>query len=515
MKTKIFPVLIVITLLLIAGIVYFTQKKTASSETAATRAKIVTPRSQNSEEEIAGENRGPSFQTETFDSFIELLPTETLISSLPVDFNNDGFEDEVDIIRKAGTQSFFIVPGLYNQLTGDYERLSDIPTNISKTRTFSYTGMDVTGQHKTTLVFQGVADDGNYIMKLYQSKTEGDKTELYSIGDFVSDGTIFIQQTERSESYELSMAKGESFSVWIYKSEKDEATQAVVNQIQQEYKWNPAHDKYELDREIKVAASRLAKTELSKILDGTVETFANFLNGLWYKTSNDTASIRYLYFDYDTREIILLVDDSQEVYEWEDSKLRHNGVYLSTVNTDISNLQRRFDINLVSTDEIKITIWDVINLSIKESSLWDGEYKKLNLQSTFEDNQNSGKAAQLLKEIETSEEWKTIDKAYTISLKDGVYKFTSDVNSESGIFSVMDSGTYSVIQFRSNSDNSQLNQTYSMEFGTKVISETVKKQTVEKIVTDYDTVIFTPVKLTPTDCFAAEGKSFTFVKNWE
>ena len=47
-----------------------------------------------------------------------------------------------------------------------------------------------------------------------------------------------------------------------------------------------------------------------------------------------------------------------------------------------------------------------------------------------------------------------------------------------------------------------------MEFGTKVITETVKKQTVEKVVTDYDTITFTPVKLTSTDCFAIEGKSY-------
>jgi hypothetical protein len=51
-----------------------------------------------------------------------------------------------------------------------------------------------------------------------------------------------------------------------------------------------------------------------------------------------------------------------------------------------------------------------------------------------------------------------------------------------------------------------------MEFGTKVITETVKKKPVERVVTDYDTITFTPVKLTSTDCFAVEGKSYILTR---
>ena len=76
----------------------------------------------------------------------------------------------------------------------------------------------------------------------------------------------------------------------------------------------------------------------------------------------------------------------------------------------------------------------------------------------------------------------------------------------------MDIGTYKVIQFRSDTELSFLNASYAMDFGSKVITETVKKQTVEKIVPDSSTLILTPVKITPTDCFATEGRSFTFVE---
>ena len=72
-----------------------------------------------------------------------------------------------------------------------------------------------------------------------------------------------------------------------------------------------------------------------------------------------------------------------------------------------------------------------------------------------------------------------------------------------------------VFALRSTSFDTVLNPFYALEFGTKTVTETVKKKTVEKIVIDYDTIIFTPVKITPTDCFATDGKAYTFVRQVE
>ena len=226
---------------------------------------------------------------------------ETLISTLTIDINNDGYDDEVIVVRKSNSQNLSIVVAVMEPETGVYLRLPEITTEFTRTRTFSYTGMDVAGEHKTALIYQGVNDDGDYVMQIFHCNTnENGQSELVNIGDFRCDGTVFIQQTERSESYSLSLSKGESFSVWVYKSETSEETQSDSakktnvnqNQIQQEYKWNPTTQKYELANEIRVTAGRLAAKELSRIQDGTVETFAAFLNGLWYKTSNTDSEIR-------------------------------------------------------------------------------------------------------------------------------------------------------------------------------------------------------------------------------
>ena len=508
MKSKLVPVLFVLAAALIAGVFFFSKKVLVKEDKSSTRARIVTPKSAASGN-AENESSGSSIESEKYETFVPLYSGETLISTLTIDINNDGYDDEVIIVRKASSQNLWVVAALIDSESGFYERLDPIETQFTRTRTFSYMGIDVTGEHKNALVYQGVADDGNYVMKIYLCVENHGRSELRNIGDFSCDGTVFIQQTERSESYALAMSKGESFSVWVYKSDtQKEGDTSAQNQIQQEYKWNPGSQKYELAREIKVTAGRLAATELSRIQDGTVETFAAFLDGLWYKTSNTDGNIRYMYFNYPANEIIQLYRDTQEVYEWEDSKLRHNGIYLTAVNADIMNLHRRFDIALVNTDEIKITLRDDINLIISENTQWDGNYKKMSLQNTFGESAAADEKSLYSKELTKGDVWKTADSAVALSFGDFTYSLLNGGLTENGVYSVDKIGAYNVIQFRSDLEGSILNETYSMEFGTKVITETVKRKTVEKVVIDYDTITFTPVKLTSTDCFAIEGRSY-------
>lgn len=516
MKTRTLTLLFVLVAAVIAGVFIHT-KKYSSKESSLTRAKIITPKSST-----AGDN-GPekklsSSESEKYETFVPLSVGETLISTLTMDFNNDGYDDEIIVVRVNTSPNLYIVPGIYEPETGNYNRCAPIPTTFTRTRTFSYQGMDLIGDHTNALIYQGVDDSGNYVMQIFRYKENNSNTSVERIANFETDGTVFIQQTERSESYELSLSKGESFSVWVYESEKTEGedgkptSKPGANQIQREYKWDAGIGHYILANEIKVTAGRLAATELSKIQDGTEETFASFLNGLWYKTSNTDGNIRYLFFDYENREIIQFYSDIQEVYQWQDSKLRHNGIYLTTVNSDIMNLHRRFDIALVAVDEIRLTLRDDVNLLIKENTMWDGSYRKMSSQSTFDSSSLSSPITKTLDELRKGPVWTSADTLITMNFDELTYTLQTNSLLETGIYTGSTIGTYNVIQFRPDTDSPLMGNAYSVEFGTKTISETVKKKTVERVVTDYDTVMFTPVKITPTDCFSAEGKVFTFTR---
>lgn len=501
MKTRTSIILFILAGIFLTCVFFATKKFINRTDNSITRAKIINPKvneSDGTKEDISNIES----QVEKFESLIELKPSETLISSLTMDFNADTFEDEVVVVRKIGDRNFYIIPGLYNQETMTYERMNEIRTKISSTKTFSINFMDIIGDHRNALIYQGIDEFENSIMQIFNCEYVDGELEFVCIGDFISDGTIFVQQTDRSDSYEHSMSKGESFSVWLYKSEEEENSNAQgLNQIQQEYKWNPLAREYQLFKETKVAESKIAQTELSKIQDGTVETFAAFLNGLWEKTSNTDSNFRYFYFDYDNKEIIQYYGDIQEIYIWEVSRVRHNGIYISTVNFEISNLHRRIDISLLSTDQIRLTTRDDVNLIIKEDTLWDGTYKKLNLDSVIEDTKKVKQNA-MINEIEKTPIWNGSDGSSVISFEDSVFIFKRDEIEEKGVYSIFTAGNYTVLQLRSNSIATVLGTDYTVEYGTKIEKE--------KQVTDYDTIILTPVKVSPTDCFAIEGEILTF-----
>ena len=113
MKTKLIPALFIIVAVSIAAAFFFTKKFNSQEDNSPTRAKIVTPKSTKqegtSEELLSSENA-----TETFETFVPLLPNETLISTLTIDFNNDTFDDEVIVVRKSGFPYLLVIPGLYN-----------------------------------------------------------------------------------------------------------------------------------------------------------------------------------------------------------------------------------------------------------------------------------------------------------------------------------------------------------------------------------------------------------------
>jgi len=504
MKSKIVFILFFLAILFLGGFFYYTTyyKQTTEKDTVS-RAKIVTPKSSEAGV-VYTEKDLTTFDNETFTALVPLLTTETLISSMIVDFNNDSFDDQIVVLRRQGSQELIVLVGLYSELQSAYERFATIPTGFSSTGSLSCQTLDVTGDHKQELVIQGTNDAGAYIMQIYSCETNNYVSTLDLIGDFSSDGTVFIQQVVRSEDYDLSTARGEAFSVWNYSTDKNEAENSKnsgVSQIQREYRYNYSTKKYEYAQEVKVSASRLQSKELSRILDGTVETFAGFLDGLWYKTTSGDDGQRYLYFNYEEKEIIFLNGDTEEIFQWETSSIRHNGIYLTAVNSIINSYSRRFNITLTNVDEIKISISDDVSMIIKESTLWDGQYKKTEQYDSI----ISTEEIRAVPETVKGKTWTTGDDLYKITFDDPVYTLQSEDTEEKGVFAFCTIQDSDVIQFRTSAKSSFFKTDYSVRFGTKVITETVKKKTVEKVVEDPAVLILTPVYITPVEIYETEG----------
>lgn len=514
MKNKVAVIFISVLFAILAVVVAL--RLTVFKKNSSVRAKIVTP-TISGEEKNQGSESSLSDDNVMMTSLIPLLSTETLMSTLNFDFDGDTYDDQVVAVHKAGSENLYLIVGLYNPETNSYERASEISTDISKTRTFSFNSVDMIGNHKNSLVYQGINNSGDSVMKIYLCERKKSGVELNKIGDFQSDGTIFIIQTERSEAYELSQTRGQSFSVWVYSSDySDEknASSSVISQIQTEYTWNETEQKYTQNRQLRVTGNKLAARELARIQNGNINTFAEYLNGLWYKTSSTGDYAHYIYFNYDDKEVIFLSDDTEGVYSWETSSLRRSGIYLTVVNSIISSMKRRLDIMLTNVNEVNIYVHEDVGLRIKGNNNWDGAYKKMSFQSTFGSEKKEYPHEEFAKIISSVAKWQDEDGA-SYTFKNGDFTFVNSELEEKGTYLLDTVGDFPVIQFRSSAEKSMLAASYALSFKTTeelVPAKRRNQKPTVKVNVDKNVVILTPVTLSPETVFATEGKTITLTK---
>lgn len=501
---KILPAFFVLVAALL--LVLFLTKKTAVSDDRI-QSERKSDQEENKIQGFSDSENALGIEDAGVVSFMPLKPDETLLSSMGIDLDGDNMDDEILVVRKAGNPYLYLIIGLYNTQTTLYDRVSELRTEITQFKSFSYNGLDVTGDHRTALVYQGFTDDGQAVLQMYFCRRNG----LTNIGNFKSDGTIFIQQNNRSETYELSQSAGKSFPVWTYASDTREGA-GSLSQVQTEYDWDPAAQRYVQVRQVFVAGKNIAAAELAKIQDGTVETFANYLDGLWYKTDNEDKYVRYIFFNYKESELIFLVDDSEEVYVWQNSNLYRNGIYLSTVNASIENLRRRFDISLTGLDEMRVHVYDDVRMRIAADALWNGSYKKMKNANDFPAGQNGSAALEELRaRLEERGQWSAPDGAI-VSFKKGLYSVTSESVSESGSYFVSQIESNFVIQFNSRAENRYIGNVYLIRYAQKETepSASEKKRGIKTaFVDDTDSVILTPAQIMASTVYENSGRILT------
>ncbi len=487
-------------------IVVFLTRRTGESAASESTAAVV---SESSSESVlrAETDSGASVESAAPVSFMPLRNGETLLNSMGIDLDDDRFDDEILVVRKSNKPNLYLVIGLYNQATSLYDRMAEIETPVTQLKSFSYNGIDVTGDHRTALVYQGMTDSGESVMQIYFCRRPGGNFVLTKIGDFRSDGTIFIQQSNRTDTYELSQSSDSSFPVWVYSSDTREGA-GNLSQVQTEYDWDPGAGRYVQTRQIYVTGKNLAAKELARIQDGTVKTFAGYLNGLWYKTENSPNEVRYIFFDYENSEVNFLVNDSQEVYNWLDSTLYRNGIYLSTVNSSIDNLRRRFDISLTDIDEMRVHVYDDVRMRIGSDTLWDGQYRKMNVKKDFNAEEDTDALSKdFTSRLEESEAWYVTDGSSFV-FRDGFYSVNSDTNNENGVYFITQIGNCCVIQFNPQSALRYLLDSYIIKYSQKEVPAGNRNKKLQ-YVDDRDVIILQPAAIMSSSCYEITGRVIT------
>ncbi|MBP5357665.1 MAG: pallilysin-related adhesin [Treponema sp.] len=478
----------------VLAVIYIQYRYFTAPEEKVTASRVVVPRV-NDDQELDDDdfdNGSSEYLDPEIVSLVPLNSDETLLATVDMDFDGDLNNDQVNAIRTVSSPYITLIVGLFNPQKGEYERLASIATPIRQIKTFSYTGIDLTGDHRTALVYQGFVDTGNEVLQAFFITRTETAVSVTQIANLECDGSIFIQQTERSDAYNLSGADGESYSIWMNAS--DPAHPNSTNQIQSRYDWNAELGRYELGEQTVEAGANLSASDMAKIQDGSKDTFAKFLHGLWYKTDEHTNDLHYIYFDWEDKQITFLLKNQEEVFDWQNNIVRKNGVYITATNLEILNLQRRVDVSLRSSDEVRVILHDDVRVLVTEGAEWNGDYKKMSDATSYikslENNESQSKPYIL--NLEEGPAWKMPD-GTIVTFAGGKYSATGDTVNDMGNYVALDYANDAYIQFRSATETPVFSKVYKISYGQTQDGKT-----------DSSEILLQPYVLSPSQSFATE-----------
>lgn len=301
---------------------------------------------------------------------------ETFLQAITVDLDQDGASDQVCAVKKISDQSILLVPGIQNPLTGEYVRLEPIGTGIAQARTLVFYSLDLIGDRKNVLVFSGMSQDNMQILAAYLPETDQNgTTSLNAIVNLRADGSITIQDIARSDAYNLGLTPGESYPIFTYNSDPDSPD--TLDQIERMYVWDKMLRRYIQKKESKVPGKKIETRLVNQLQSGNIDSFEQFLDGLWYMTTTASGSpSRSLFFDLQNSEIVFHSESTEEIFFKESGAPRRYGIYLTTRNSSISSIRRLIDIELTGIDEIRMKVVEDVKLKITVASSWDGIYRK-------------------------------------------------------------------------------------------------------------------------------------------
>ena len=195
------------------------------------------------------------------------------------------------------------------------------------------------------------------------------------------------------------------------------------------------------------------------MLNGKAGAFEDFITGLWYYVSPQGTldNRQYIYFDPANRELIFYMDETQQVFHWQNSSVTRYGLYISSRNISVTTLRRFLDLELESLDSIRAKVFEDVRLKIGVNAPWDGSYRRAVPPA------NSGRA--------NSPASFYINAVYDGSLgkirfaKDGSYEHNLGNNQRKGKYAFFFLGGKELLEFRSGGGNNPVREIYLVESG--------------------------------------------------
>ncbi len=308
---------------------------------------------------------------------IPLDPDEQLIEVVNINLDLDSHDEQILILKKKGEATALIKIAVvdFDTIRSRYLRSWESLTNATNIRTFNITLKDVVGDHNLEIICRGINNIGRLSLDIFRKTPSPSGMGLYfaPICQIVADGSIEIEEIERSEGYQLGQKNGPSFPIFAYV--KDIESENILDLVKHSYYWQYKKNKYILTSKENIPGEAVEEKQLAELFDSkSVESFEEYLAGPWYLSGTENGQNEELIlFNPAERSISIFSGDVQEIYIWKDS-LRYltNRLLIYTENESINTLKKRIDVEAKTINNIEVII--------RGSELWDnfkGSYVKL------------------------------------------------------------------------------------------------------------------------------------------
>jgi hypothetical protein len=319
-------------------------------------------------------------RAERLASAIPLESNETLLDLYSFNLDTDDEEEQILVVRRSDDPEGLIriVVADYSPQSRRWSRIWDGATLATKIKTFQITVGDLLGNHGVNIICTGMNDTNEQTMTVFRRVApEGDQRLRFEPIFQGRGDAVLINSSDRADSYKLGQSNAESWSISIWRA--DPSAGNYLDQIKETWKWSSSDSTYLSSSSERIPGASIARRIAESLLDGTTDTFEQFLDGIWYKQSTDPLSENALFVTFQPRDgaVLFSAQGIVEIYEWENSNSTRYGLYIACRNQSVRNLRRLMDVELVSTDTINLRVFQDLRIKADIAAKWDGRYRKL------------------------------------------------------------------------------------------------------------------------------------------
>ncbi len=297
---------------------------------------------------------------------IPLPPNLRVLQTINANLDLDLTDEQILIVKDKKNQDskLRIIVVDFDPIRNVYFKSWEGVTNAVNPHDYSISLKDIVGDHSKQIILQGTNAKGELTLDVFRRTPSPNGLGLFfkNICKIVSDGTIDIQEEERSEGYQLGQKNGVSFPIVVFAH--DPESKNVMDLLKMTYYWKYPKNSYVLSSIEKIPGKKVEEKRLRKLFNSnSIKAFEDFIKGAWYHPLKGGVG-EILFFQPDKRIINLYSKSVDEVYIWKESSSKiYNRLRIVVENESIPSIKKLVSVRIKSLYEIYVSIqghdrWD-------------------------------------------------------------------------------------------------------------------------------------------------------------